>query len=446
MYVELKNINAQSISETFSSFLSLATGTTRNTPTLTFEGNDNCCSSCQILTMIPRFIRRIVRWLININLLHDVASLEPWKAFLLAFGVGLGLAVWSSIVGVNFFWVKINIQHLAGIEEQRLRLGFLDQVNYGLWYLVFCPFLFMLISTAYRSTALIGVRSSKFIMPFEKLRYDWKLALLGLLLLFMFVGKNVWVERQDYKNLGLGWVQAPTLEGYRTQIEKTGPVDLTAAGKKFDQFLLIKKKEYIPEENIQRVLLVEVDPNLHITNFWAMVAFVIATKIWVGFWEALVVYMSGLTLVWGSYALARIDPKSAISTDKRKYGVAWFFVPGFYLICIGILVHLFCIFRFCGNAIKGSYGKWDQYWSLLTMSPALVVIVVGTLILSKIHMFPQLESQTYFTKNMLFVVGLWVSSLIYILYLLLGYIHPQDQEVLVMCFRPFTAVLEKLFG
>jgi len=396
--------------------------------------------------MSSRLFRKTMRSVIKLNLLHALAGLEPWKALVLAFGVGLGLAFWSSVVGVNFFWVRIQIEHLGGTEEQKLHLGYLDQVNYGLWYLIFCPFLFMFISTAYASTALVTVRSSKFIVSFDKLRHDGRLALFGLMLLILFVGKNVWVERQDYKSLGLGWVQAPTLEQYRNQILETGPEDLTAAGKKFDQFLVTKKQEYLPRENIRRVLLVEVDPQLQIRNFWAMIAFVIVTKIWVGLWEALVLYVSGLTLVWGSYALAKLEPQLAISTDKKQYGVGWFFVPAFYLMSISILVQLFCIFRFCGNAIKGSYGKWDQYWSLLTLSPALVVIAVGSLILTKIHTFPQLPDQNYFPRNMKVIASLWLSSFVYISYLLLGYVHPQDQAVLVMCFRPFTGVLKKLFG
>jgi hypothetical protein len=185
---------------------------------------------------------------------------------------------------------------------------------------------------------------------------------------------------------------------------------------------------------------------LKVRSFWGMIAFIVVTKIWVGLWEALVMYVSVLTFLWGSQALTRINPKDTIAEDKKRYSLEWFYRPAFYLLLIGVLVQLFCTFRFCGNAIKGSYGKWDQYWSLLTLSPAIIVIVLGVMILSKVHMFPHLENQTYIPKSIVMIVSVWLSSFLYISYLLLGYTHRQDQEVLVMCFKPFTAILKKLFG
>src|SRR2546421_8753941 len=114
--------------------------------------------------MSSPIIQKTRAFLIKINLLHKIASLEPWTAFVFAFLVGVGLAIWSSIIGINFFWVKIKIYHTGGIEDKTLSLGFLDQVNYGMWYLFFCPFLFMFISTAYKATGIVAVRSSKFIL------------------------------------------------------------------------------------------------------------------------------------------------------------------------------------------------------------------------------------------------------------------------------------------
>lgn len=393
--------------------------------------------------------RKAQAFLIKINLLHRIAGLEPWKSFVFAFVVGSGLAIWSSLVDIDFFWVRIKIFHLGGVEDRPLNLGFLDQVNYGVWYVfpVFCPFLFMFISWAYKSTNILTTRTSRFILPFDKLKQSWHVAALGLVILLTFVGKNVYVEIEDYKKLGLGWVQASTLQEYRTIIaDSKQPIDLTAAGKKFDQFLLTRKKEFITKEAVQRVTLEEVDPNLNIKGFWNMVAFIVAAKIWVGLWEALVVYTAVLTLLWGAGALARIKAEHVITQDKKRYELTWFYRPALYLILVGVWVHLFCIFRFCGNAIKGSYGKWDQYWSILTLSPAVIVIVIGCLVLSKVHMFPHLEGQTYLSKGIGMALGIWVATFIYISYLLLGYIHPQSQEVLVMCFRPFAQILQKIFS
>ena len=397
--------------------------------------------------MSSSIIQKICAFLIKINLLHKIASLEPRTAFIFSFLVGTGLAIWSSIVGVNFFWAKINIVlHTGDIEESKLGLGFLDQVNYGMWYLFFCPFLFMFVSAAYKATEIVTVRSSKFILPFEKLKQSWRVAAVSFVLLLGFVGKNVWVELEDYKNLGLGWVQAKTLEDYRTTISVNGPINLTAEGKKFDQFLLTKKQAYIPKENIEKVLLKEVDPTLKVRSLWGMVAFIVVAKIWVGLWEALVIYMAALSFLWGNYALANIKAEHTVTQDKKRYELTWFFRPAFYFILIGVWVNLFCIFRFCGNAVKGSFGKWDQYWSLLTLSPAIVVIVLGCFILSKVHMFPALENQTYLSKGTIIIASAWLISFLYISYLLLGYINPQDQEVLVVCFKPFTSILKVIFG
>jgi hypothetical protein len=386
--------------------------------------------------------------LVKANLLHRIAGNEPWPAFLLALAVGVGLAVWSSVIGVGFFWVKIKIFHTGGVEDRQLNLGFLDQVNYGVWYVfpVFCPFLFMFISWAYKSTGILTVRTSRFIMPFDKFKGSWHVAAVGLVILLTFVGKNVYVELEDYKSLGLGWVQGGVLQEYRTEIAASGPIDLTAKGKKFDQFLITTKKEFIARDNIQRVILEDVDPGLNIKSYWGMVAFIVAAKIWVGLWEALVVYTAVLTFLWGTYALAHIKAEDVVSQDRKRYELAWFYRPALYLILVGVWVHLFCIFRFCGNAIKGSYGKWDQYWSMLTLSPAVIVIVLGCFILSKIHMFPNLEGQTYLSKGIGIVLGVWTATFIYISYLLLGYIDPQSQEVLVMCFRPFAEILGKIFS
>ena len=392
--------------------------------------------------------RRVHSFLIKINLLHKIASIDPWPAFVFAFVVGIGLAVWSSLIDVDFFWVKLKILHTGGVEDRRLNLGFLDQVNYGVWYVfpIFCPFLFMFISWAYKSTGVLTTRTSRFVLPFDKLKESWHVAAVGLVILLTFVGKNVYVELEDYQKLGLGWVQAATLEGYRTRIAATGPIDLTAEGKKFDQFLITKKKEFIARDAIQKVILEEVDPELHVKSFWGLIAFIVVAKIWVGLWEALVVYTAVLTFLWGTHALAYIKAEHVISQDKKRYELAWFYRPTLYLILAGAWIHLFCIFRFCGNAIKGSYGKWDQYWSILTLSPAVVVIVIGCFILSKIHMFPALEGQTYLSKGIGIVLGVWLATFLYISYLLLGYINPQSQEVLVMCFRPFAELLEKVFA
>jgi len=392
--------------------------------------------------------RKAQELLIKLNLLHKIAGLEPWPAFLLASGVGIGLAIWSSLIDIDFFWVKIKIFHAGGVEDRRLNLGFLDQINYGVWYVfpIFCPFLFLFVSWAYKATNVLTTRTSRFILPFDKLKESWHVAALGIVILATFVGKNVYVELEDYKKLGLGWVQASTLEGYRTKIAASGPIDLTAEGKKFDQFLITRKKEFITREKIQKVILEEVDPNLNIKSFWGMIAFIVSAKIWVGLWEALVVYTAALTFLWGTYALRHIKAEHVLSQDKKRYELGWFYRPALYLILVGIWIHLFCIFRFCGNAIKGSYGKWDQYWSILTLSPTIVVIIIGCFILSKIYMFPNLEGQTYLSKGIGILLGIWAATFIYISYLLVGYIHPQSQEVLVMCFRPFAEILEKIFA
>jgi len=92
-----------------------------------------------------------------------------------------------------------------------------------------------------------------------------------------------------------------------------------------------------------------------------------------------------------------------------------------------------------------SYGKWDHYWSLLVFSPALFFIPVLH-ILATIYNSSEHEDQAYLSKRGLMAGSFWLVSFAYVIYLVLGYINPRQQTILVACFKPFVSGFKKVLG
>jgi hypothetical protein len=394
-----------------------------------------------------RVVRATKRLLVACNLLHRTTTCAPLQAYLIAVLVGLVLLFSSVVVGLASFWVNLEIETIYNDRVTRtLDLGYLSQANYGAWYLVLCPVLLAILACAYDAMRKGHERYPEMLPSLDSLGKTWWIALIGILVFSVFVLKNIVVEWNDYKNLGLGWVQARPLENYRSEIEQTNmPIDLVAKGKKFDRFLLAKQDRFIQRDEIRSIKLLKVDPQLHVKNFWSMLIFIVATKFWAGLWEAIVIYFAVLTLVWGLTASRRIDLAVLKDSTGAFYHLSWIRRPTLYIFLVGLLVNTFCVLRYISNAVKGSYGKWDQYWSFLVFSPALFLIPF-LLVLSTIFNSSDNDEQAYLSKKLAVVAGLWLLSFTYVVYLVLGYVNPRQQTILVACFKPLIQPFKKLCG
>ncbi|HKY28411.1 MAG TPA: hypothetical protein VJM12_10785 [Pyrinomonadaceae bacterium] len=385
--------------------------------------------------------------LVRMNILHLSTRISPLKFYAIGLVAGLGLLVASIIVGMASFSVELEIETVQNQQIPRtLDLGYLSQMNYGVWYLLFCPILLAIIAFAYDAMKRAQETYPSMLPSLEHLGNMWLIAILGIAVLWFFVFKNIIVEWDDYKNLSLGWVQARPLQDYRDEMERTKlPIDLVAKAKKFDRFLLPKEDRFIQRDEIRSIKIVKIDPRLNVASLWSVLLFIVVTKLWVGLWEAIVIYFAILTLVWGLAGARNMDLTSLKDSTGAFYHLSWVRRPAFYIFIVGLLVNLFCIFRYVSNAIKGSYGKWDQYLSFLVFSPALFLIPMSV-VLSTIFNASDNENQVYLSKKILVIAALWLTSFGYVIYLVLGYINPRHQTIIVACFKPFVGTFKALFG
>jgi len=394
-----------------------------------------------------RAIQKAKQTLVAMNILHLSTRIGPLKFYLIGLIAGVGLLVGSMMVGVASFSVELEIETVQNERIQRtLDLGYLSQMNYGVWYLIFCPILLAVIAFAYDALKRAQQSYPSMLPSLERLGNMWLIAILGIAVLWFFVFKNIIVEWDDYKNLSLGWVQAKPLQDYRDEMDRTKlPIDLIAKGKKFDRFLLPGQERFIQREDIRSINILKIDPRLKVASLSSVLAFVVMTKLWVGLWEAIVIYFAILTLVWGLIGARNLDLAALKDSTGAFYHLSWVTRPAFYIFIVGLLVNLFCIFRYISNAVKGSYGKWDQYLSFLVFSPALFLIPTSV-ILSTIFNASDNEEQVYLSKRVLVVAALWFTSFAYVIYLVIGYINPRHQTIIVACFRPFVGTFKALFG
>jgi len=362
--------------------------------------------------------------------------------------VGVVLAVSSYIIGVASFSVDITLVRTSGADRLSLNLGYLEQWNYGLWYLLpfLCPLLFAFGSLASMSTSAEHSAHDTWhrVYSLQKLGRSPTLFVVGWLLLLAAIGKNVLSEIPAYRSLGLGWVQAESLQRYRSEIGEGKPFDLLAAGKRFDQFFIPKTKTWIPHSELRQVLLTRVDPALHVRSHGGFLAFIVAVKTWVGVWEALAVYTAILILVWGFRIFETLRPELISRANDNGYDISWLWGLANYALLMGLLANIFALLRLSANAIKGSYGYWDKYWSLATTAPGFSTAVVGGLLLSRIHMFPAASAQVYFTRPGRFIVVFWLLSAAILLNQVLGYASPQQQALLLSLLDSFKELLKAM--
>jgi hypothetical protein len=397
-------------------------------------------------TNLIQWLPKAINAVLACNVLHVSTTISPVMLYFGGLGIGIGLLVASMAVGMGSFNVELEIVTTNETIPKSLDLGYASQLNYGLWYVVLCPILLSMVALAYDAMRRAQQTYPEMLPAFEKLGHFKIIKALGILILCFFVFKNIFVEWGDYKRLGLGWVQAKVLQDYRNEMQTTGQqIDLIAKGKTFDRFLLPRQERFIAKDSIKQVKITKIDPTLNVAGSSHIVAFVVITKLWVGLWEAIVIYFGIMTFLWGMAGAMRMNLSDLKDDTHAFYHLSWIRRPALYIFLSGILVNFFCVFRYVANATKGSYGKWDQYWSFLIFSPVLFLIP-ASLVISRVYNSSNNEEQAYLSKRVGIVAAVWSVSFAYVVYLILGYINPNQQEILVACFKPIINLFKSLFG
>lgn len=367
----------------------------------------------------------------KLNILGAMLQTNPLKLFLFAWLVGVLITIWSYYVGTGYFSVhaKIIFDDATLNEAKEISLGFIPQLNYGPWYFLpfLCPAVFLLSALTARATERFTPLHLKEKCSFIRLLENPLIACCGVVILLGFVGKNIYIEYENHNTLGLGWVQALSLKEVAQGVK-----DTNGAYKLENKIFKYSKKNADGKVVMAKgVVIAEVKPeNPGARNYAEMVVFIIAAKTWVGLWESLTVYLALLTLFWGFNIYRNLTDEAILEAKDGRYGFKFVDRPASYILIIGILINLFCILRYTANVYKGSYGQWDQYWSLITVSPAVALIVVGLLIVYRIHECEDCPNQTLCSKPIWILLGVWATLFIYFAYLFVGYVDTSTQELI----------------
>lgn len=356
---------------------------------------------------------------------NAVLRLKPLRAFLFSWIMGLILAGTSLWVGVGVFHAGVVVVENSRNYELPLSLGYIEQLNYGVWFLIpfLCPAVFALCAIIFRSSQSAPPEWHRY-CDLQILTNRASIAICGIALCALFMCKDVLIEVRDYKTLGLGWVQAESIETQWNQNTKRH-LTSTPIRRRFRTFDINDKQIQAAEVDLVSVS----PPDFHIRGHRAFLVFVLVAKLWCGFWEGLMVYMSVLLAIWsvGVYRAADPDADAALYKpgDKTpaliRMHIEWAQPVVICTLLLGLEINFFSITRFVANAAKGSFGSWDQYWSMLTLSPAVIVgfCAISVLVKAIMSRFQDLDSFGSRMELTLWVV--WALSYAMLVHLIIGF-------------------------
>ena len=366
------------------------------------------------------------------NVLAWVVAASPGKLAAAAFAVAVAFAFASQLVGVGYFESDVTLSLRAGSPlVLHLPLGFLTQLNYGPWFLFGAPVLLLFAAFAYRDTLHRADQHCG--ISFQTVSQGRAMVALSAATLAFFVWQNVGAELRDYDRLALGWVQAPMLA---RAVAKSPAVDLTRLAKRLDR-LRINETYVMPSNIVTAVARLRMVPNAKLgVPFWT---FVIAVKIAHAVWQALVVYLSALMLVWSVLVSRRI-------TDEQiaENGISWFKRPVVYMLIVAVIANLFCIARFIANAAKGSFGAFDQYAGLLCLLPGVSALMGAAFVLFRAYQVAPQRVERFSSGPIKPVLLLWFVTVAAFAYLLSGYLSPAAQAQVEAVARPCSAIAEAI--
>ncbi len=368
----------------------------------------------------------------RLNVLNSFLSLSPLRVYLVTLSGGIALVIISLVVGVGVFSAVVEVLvESSSVRLDTIPLGYVSQLNYGVWYVLLCPIFFLFAAAGVDALERLAPPELKRECSIRHLAQTPTLAVIGVLVLVFFVQKNILVEVRDYRSLGLGWVQAEALLDVAKQ--HGGPL---SAGTKWShpvknkRFYLIKTDKGLVRADV--VLIHGVGPSrFRVRSHAGLIAFIVAAKTWAGVFEAFPVYLSMLLLIVGIRILKKLTPAVIQSANDGRYGLKWLIWPTTCFLIMGCLSNIFCAFRYIANVNKGSFGTWDQYLGFLVLSPAIVVWILGIATLITVYRIPVERENSLFETTMTASFSTWFSSWFGVVLLLVGYVSADTYKLLL---------------
>jgi len=306
------------------------------------------------------------------NLPGLILDQSPARLLAGGFLVGLIFSIWSGVVHVGMIdaVVEFNLRPEVGLSPNSTRrylpLGYIQQLNYGPWFLLGIPLLLASAAMAWAWWNRSCDSPNNNIPSNTSLRTVSKLpsaSALGIMLMLYFVGTNVLVEFRDYKSLGLGWVQAKA-------IHEAAMTHQAIPGSEFRYFT---EGGHLRVVNEARVLSVD-QAHTGIYKDWQFWAFVVTVKSYGGLWQATIFYLSLLYMRVGARFIRHMKTTGLIEVAGS---IQWTVTPAIMMFVVGTLTNVFSSARFVANLAKGSYGSWDQYASFTIVSPGIATLILG---------------------------------------------------------------------
>lgn len=368
------------------------------------------------------------RW----NLFNRVLRLPPSQLYLGSLGVAVVLALASLAVGAGWISADISFEFSGGkaTKPRDIPLGYVQQLNFGLWNFLFCPVLLAAAGMAATLTDRLAPEGLKH-NSFFRLGERPSLVVLSAVLLVASLAKNLLVELTTYQTRGLGWVQARSL----LKVGLSGKSERITSN---SFSCMVDDEGELHHPVAAKVLRVQPD-HARIPTRWEMVLLIIAVKTWVGLWEGLVVYLGVLTLVSGIGLLNSLDPEDLRASKDEDFGLAWVRMPTLYLLVVATLINIFHVMRFIANINKASYGVWDQFASLVTLAPGIVLLGLGARLLCSIHLGGR-EVGPLAAPALKMWFGIWSSTLLFVLFLVTGYIDSASQKQVVAVIQRISPI------
>lgn len=362
------------------------------------------------------------------NLPVILLDTHPGTLLVASLFLGIALAVWSVINRVGIIDAKIlfslSPEGSASVNEviRNLPLGYLQQLNYGPWFMLGLPILLSVAAMAWKSWNRACASDENNIpgdASLDNVSQSIPMSILGITVMLFLVGTNIRVEVRDYKSLGLGWVQAYAIHEAATR-------HLPIPGNKFKNFIEDGRFRTVREARVQAIY----PPQAGIYNKGSFIAFVCLVKGIGGIWQSTIIYLSLLFLRVGVRLIRHMKIQHL---HERDGAVQWTITPAILMFFLGILTNVFSSARYVANMAKGSYGSWDQYASFLVISPGLATSVFGIIALYLVYFEAQGRAnpwagtpQPYWWMLGTTVVG-WIGSGFGVIRLLLG-LHPATAQ------------------
>jgi hypothetical protein len=246
------------------------------------------------------------------------------------------------IDAVVAFDLKPDVGATSNVAQRDLPLGYIQQLNYGPWFLLGMPLLLASATMAWtwwNRSCESPENSIPSTVSLRTISDSTTMAILGITLALYFVGTNIQVEVRDYKNLGLGWVQARA-------IHEAAKTHQPIPGSEFRDFT---EGERLRIVNDARIISID-QPRTGTYKSWAFWAFVVSVKSVGGLWQAIVVYLSLLYIRAGARFIQHMR---ASRLSELEGSVQWTVTPAIMMFFVGTLTNVF-------KAVRDTWPTWQK--------------------------------------------------------------------------------------